>query len=237
MNKDDILAQKAIKYIKANKKKILGKFADPSVFLPEKNPISVFMAGSPGAGKTEFSKKLIIRIPGRKSSENVVRIDTDEIRDMLPDYNGKNSYIFQGAVSVGVDKIHDSVLSRGQSFILDGTFTNYDKSYQNIERSLKKKRPVFIMYLYQDPLIAWHFTKKREKVEGRCISKEVFIKELFSAKENVNRIKETFGEKVNITLVENDFTHGLVKNKLNIKTIDSYLSIKYTEGELEKELL
>lgn len=42
-----------------HKDKIAKEATDVSIFLPEINPVSVFMAGSPGAGKTESSKNLI----------------------------------------------------------------------------------------------------------------------------------------------------------------------------------
>lgn len=44
---------------KDNKKIIIQKFADLSIYLPVQNPTTYFMAGSPGAGKTEYSKSFI----------------------------------------------------------------------------------------------------------------------------------------------------------------------------------
>lgn len=235
MDGNEILAQKAIDYIKINQKILVEKFASPFIFLPDEVPVSVFMAGSSGAGKTEFSKNLIKELES-KDRKKVIRIDADEIREMLPGYTGNNSYIFQGACSVGVSKLHDSALHNRQNFILDSTFSNYEISYQNIKRSVDKNRKVLIIYLYQDPIVAWEFTQKREKIEGRNIPKESFIKQLFGAKESVNKIKEIFGKKVQIDLVENDFNTGLKKIHMNIDNIDNYISIAYTESELKNEL-
>ena len=61
MDPNEQLSEGAIKYIKENKRNLLEKFASPSIFSVDAVPVSVFMAGSPGAGKTEFSKNLIKR--------------------------------------------------------------------------------------------------------------------------------------------------------------------------------
>ena len=45
---------------KRNKNAIARRLTNTELYLPEENPVSVFMAGSPGAGKTESSKELII---------------------------------------------------------------------------------------------------------------------------------------------------------------------------------
>jgi len=236
MDEEDKLAQEAINYIKSKKNEIIEKFASPSVFLSAKIPISVFMAGSPGAGKTEFSKGLLASFE-KKDQKKVIHIDADNIRDILPGYNGKNSYIFQGACSIGVDKLYDSVLKNKQNFILDGTFANFEKAHINIERSLRRERGVSIIYLYQEPLVAWDFTKKREKLDGRYMPKEAFITQLFAAKANVNKVKKIFGNKVQIYLIEKDYKTGLIKTKFNIDSIDNYISINYSEDELKRQLL
>src|SRR6202008_3379175 len=122
----------------------------------------------------------------------------DEVRSLLPGYTGDNSYVFQGAVSLIVEKMQDLVLAQKQSFVLDGTFSKYEKAVENIRRSLSKGRAVFIFYVYQNPQAAWRFTEKREKAEGRNIPKESFIEHFLGAKDTVERIKKTFGEKVSL---------------------------------------
>jgi len=236
MDKETKLAQEAINYIKSRKKEIIERFASPSNFLSARMPISVFMAGSPGAGKTEFSKSLLDSFE-KKDQKKVIHIDADKIRDILPGYNGKNSYIFQEACSTGVEKIYNSVLKNKQNFILDGTFANFEKAHVNVKRSLKRKRGVSIIYLYQKPLVAWEFTKKREELDGRHIPKEAFIAQLFAAKANVNKIKEIFGDKVQVYLIEKDYKTGFIKIEFNIKSIDNYISIDYDKDELRKQLL
>jgi UDP-N-acetylglucosamine kinase len=119
----------AFEFAKKNKKAIAQRLTDPAVYVPEENPVSVFMAGSPGAGKTEASAELI-----KTFGVPVIRIDPDELRAECPGYTGANAYLFQGAVSVLVNRMHDSALDQSQSFVLDGTLANYEQARKNIDR-------------------------------------------------------------------------------------------------------
>jgi UDP-N-acetylglucosamine kinase len=68
------------------------------------------MAGSPGAGKTEFSKNFINILVKKEPSRKVVRIDPDEIRAWFPEYNPKRSELYQSAVSLGVDVLIQNIM-------------------------------------------------------------------------------------------------------------------------------
>jgi len=233
-NQED--ADHARKFIKKNEKSIIEKFASLEKFPSRDNPFSIFMAGSPGAGKTEFSKAFI------ESSEPdsplyAVRIDADEIKDIIPQYKGNNSDVVQGAASLGVEKLYDYILKHNQNVIVDGTFAKYEIAYRNIKRSIEKKRIVSIFYIYQDPLVAWDFTQKREKIEGRYIPKEAFINSFFAAKENVERIKSEFKDKVMIFLIKkNDIDNSIEKFWVNIDSVDNYIKMTYTFDSLRLKL-
>lgn len=130
---DQRIADEAVVFAKANRKGIARRLTDPSIFLSEDSPVSVFMAGSPGAGKTEASLEFLSRFGG-----SVLRIDPDNYRSELPGYTGSNSSLFQRAVSVLVSAVHDEALRLQQSFLLDGTSSNYETVARNIQRSLKR---------------------------------------------------------------------------------------------------
>ncbi len=70
MTNEEIRAQ-AIEFAKHNKVRIARELTDPAKYAPEVVPISVFMAGSPGAGKTEFSKNLIQYIKEEYTKEKL----------------------------------------------------------------------------------------------------------------------------------------------------------------------
>ncbi len=98
----------ALDFARKNKKDIAKQLTDTSRFLPEDEPVSVFMAGSPGAGKTEASIELLAFV--EENFAEILRIDPDELRHEFPSYTGDNSWLFQPAVSVLVEKIHDLAL-------------------------------------------------------------------------------------------------------------------------------
>src|SRR3989338_729992 len=181
MNEDELRAS-AVTFAKEHKEEIARILTDPYIYKPDGVPVSVFMAGSAGAGKTEFSKALLSLLEGERKHP-VLRIDSDDFRTHVPGYTGENSHVFQGAVSIIAEKVHDHALSNRQTFIFDGTLSKYDKAVANIKRSLDKKRRVFIFYVYQHPSVAWRFTEAREKIEGRKIPKSAFIEQFIGARE------------------------------------------------------
>jgi len=228
---EEEIKQKAIAFAKANKKNIGRRLTDKNIFLPEKDPVSVFMAGSPGAGKTEASKSLIDRLP--QGYSKVLRIDPDELRCEFEDYTGDNSWLFQGAISILVEKIHDFALKQKQSFLLDGTLSHYDVAEKNITRSLKKGRLVQILYVYQEPHLAWEFVKARESEEGRRIEPEHFIDQYFSARGVVNRLKTKYGADVIVDLLLKNNDNSRRAYKANIDQIDNHVPEKYTHADIE----
>ena len=222
----------AIKYARKHKKAIARELTEKTAFPADPNPVSVFMAGSPGAGKTEASKALLERV--QKSGNKVVRIDPDELRDRFEDYDGGNSWVFQPAISIIVDKIHDFVLENRQNFLLDGTLARYDKAKANIERSLKKDRFVQIYYVYQEPEMAWYFVKAREELEGRRIPAENFIEQYFAARTVVNALKSDFGKEIQVDLLRKNVDGSDKFYKANVDQIDNHIPEKYTEDDLKQ---
>ncbi len=169
MNEEEI-SKKAVKYINKNKELLIERFANSMDHVPEELPMTIFMAGSPGAGKTEFSKEL-----AEFYNNTAVRIDADDIRNFFEDYDGLNAHVFQKAVSIGVDILYRFCLANNFNIILDGTFAHKRVS-GNIQKSLDKNRRVFIAFIYQRPEVAWNFTENRELVDHRKITKDSFIR-------------------------------------------------------------
>ena len=231
---EKLIQSEALDFARTNKKDIAKRLTNKARFLPEDEPVSVFMAGSPGAGKTEASIELLSIV--EDNGVEILRIDPDELRHEFPTYTGDNSWLFQGAVSILVERIHDLALKQRQSFLLDGTLSHYDKAEQNITRSLRKRRVVQILYVYQDPELAWEFVKSREAVEGRHIKRETFIDQYFAARNVVNRLKTTFGSDISVDLLlkNTDNSHKLYK--AGIDKIDNHVPEKYTPADLAKML-
>lgn len=228
------VSEKAIEWVRANKKKIIDHFSSDAVCPSSKEPFSIFMAGSPGAGKTESSIAIVEML--KKRGDAIVRIDPDEIRKLIPQYTGSNTDAVKGASFLAVEKLYDYVLKTGKSMILDSTFTPYKKIEGNVRRSVAKGRTTTIIYIDQDPLVAWHFTKEREKVEGRSIPRDFFIRTLFESRENVQKIKEQYGDQVDLHVIQKDFVKQTQRFIEDVEQIDHVVRIKYNVDDLQELL-
>lgn len=229
---DDEISKKAIEWVRNNKeilyKDILGNEDYSGMISP---PAASFMAGTPGAGKTEVSKRFIEQFDVRP-----IRIDADEFRLQIPGYNGKNSSIIQPAASLAVDKILEKVFQNKYPFLLDGTFA-VGKATQNLKRAIRRGYTLQIFFVYQDPVQAWEFTKIREIAEGRRVPKDIFINSYFAARENVNMAKRIFGEEVTVYMVIKDYILQSEKIIDNVSVVENNLPKLYTKEELESVLI
>ncbi len=233
----DTLDEEAFRFVKKNKKEIIKKFASTDLYLENDEPSFYFMAGCPGAGKTEFCKGFIqILSEQGLSSKGILRIDPDDIREIFRDrgYNGVNSDLFKRSCVKAVEILYDTAISRKLNTIFDGTFHNLESSSRNISRAIDVGANVSIFYIYQDPIIAWEFSKIRERKEGRIVPKKFFIEAFFKSKDNVNNIKQLYGNKVVVTLINKKANNINFESKFNIDKIDNYLKVSYTPEDLEQ---
>ncbi|MDX1464825.1 MAG: zeta toxin family protein [Halomonas sp.] len=242
MVSDEEITAEALAFAKRNRQRIARERTDRERFAPEEHPVSIFMAGSPGAGKTEISKEYVaaldeLREEGMDGLGRILRIDPDDLRAELPGYTGSNSWLFQRAVSILVERIHDLMLKQRQSFILDGTLASLDVARKNIERSLNKDRDVQIFFVYQHPKLAWQFVCSREEVEGRNIPLDSFIRQFLDVQDVVRQIKQDFGDRVTLDMIvkNNDGANQLWE--ADIDSIDAYLPERYTREQLESLLV
>lgn len=218
----------AIAFARSNKKAIGRRLTNKEQYPPEEEPVSVFMAGSPGAGKTEASIALVNLF----ADTAILRIDPDELRNEFAAYTGGNSWLFQGGVSILVEKILDFAIEQRQSFLLDGTFSNLAVARRNVERSLKRGRFVQILYVYQNPVLAWGFVKAREEAEGRRIRPEHFVDQYFAARDVVNALKLEYGGDVHVDLLLKHIDNSGRLYKAGVDKIDYHIPEQYTRADL-----
>jgi len=231
------ISEASFRFAKKNKKFIIENFASVNIKSNEK-PVFIFMAGAPGAGKTEISKWLIDILKKESLVNGIVRIDADEIREIFRPigYNGKNSDEYKRGCMKGMEILFDYCLKNRYHTIIDGTFASLSVAQKDIELAIGKKAEIFIIYVYQDPQVAWGFTKVREKEEGRRVRKEMFIDSLFKSIYNVNFIKQKYKDRIEIWLVEKDISNNTKNIKFNIENIDNYLIINYNAETLDNIL-
>lgn len=193
--------------------------------VPTKEPDAVFMAGSPGAGKTEVALGL------SENYDNHILIDADAFRIQFPGYDGSNSSQFQKASAWLVDQSFKFVVDKGYSFILDATFAVLSAE-KNIIRTLKNGYRVTLFYVYQEPQVAWNFTKERELVEGRVVPKDTFINAFFQARKNIEKVKERHPE-VTLHIIIKDYQNNISEVHFDADNIQLVLPQKYTKLQLE----
>ncbi|OGS70677.1 MAG: hypothetical protein A3F91_09190 [Flavobacteria bacterium RIFCSPLOWO2_12_FULL_35_11] len=172
----------------------------------------IFMAGSPGAGKSETAQ-LILR-----DRFKIDIIDTDEIRKELSEDGGKNAHLYQKASSKGVSILIDYAFKNGFSFILDGNFAEYDVQKKNIDRAIKHGYEIEIVFVSRAIDAAQRFTKIREEKSGRRVPDDVFIEKSMGAIETVRK----FISDVRVDFY--DLEHGEIKKDISKEEFNSLTS-------------
>lgn len=201
---DEEISQNAFDFIKANRHKILSNFLE----FKDDSKKAIFLAGSPGAGKTELATV-------QSSTLGIDRIDTDEIRKLCPYYSGINSHLFQKASSKGVSILMDKVFTKEYSFILDGNFSDLSIQRQNVERALSKGYEIELNFVYRPLPVARSYLNIREQKDGRHVSDAVFYQKFMESIHTIQTISKDYG----LTFSLYDLNEKLVMD--NLTEIDS----------------
>lgn len=242
-NQNKEIENTAVAFARSYKKSIARSIVDSVARDEEAEPWSVFMAGAPGAGKSEISKAFesianTALPPSSPEPGHVLRIDPDDFRERLPGYRGGNSSLFNRAVSLITESVLDRAFKRRASFILDGTFSSESVAHKNITRALQKGYDITIVYVYQQPLQAWDFVQSRELVEGRKIPLRDFVDKHFAARKTVKAMKNHYGNCINIDLIiqtdRKTECRPLSVQNIPAELIDLLIQEPYSETQLIK---
>lgn len=174
---------------RANQDVVVRKFFND--FRPGKTKIAFFMAGIPGAGKTEFAENTI-----RESSPMLVPIEHDKLVEYIDGYKPENYYSYRKAGSTLVTRVFDACLADGYAFIFDGTLS-HENGLRNIRKALRAGYAVYVVYIMQDAKVAWELTQARELVKKRAIEKIGFLETCHKINQNLLTIFETVGGEPN----------------------------------------
>jgi predicted ABC-type ATPase len=195
-------------WAKAKKKQIAREFIRQIDYASSDEPSGIFTAGLPGAGKTEFTIELIKSIEPKP-----LRIDMDEIAQLIQGYKPKMADRFRGGASIIMSRIYDEVVKNKINFVFDGTLSSAG-AISNIERALSHNYKVKVYYIHQVPNIAWQFTKDRELIEHRSIEIAGFKETYFKLHNNLKDLCNNH-KNVTISLVikdENNKIGQLIEN-------------------------
>jgi predicted ABC-type ATPase len=170
--------------------RIINSFKDELVCIQKKEPIAILMGGSPASGKSTFLRKYAPYL----LKEEILKVDADEIRAMLPEYKGWNAT----STHLETKDIVNTLLSDKTigipckyDVIYDGTM-NSTKSYIPLMKLLKELGyKIFIVYIDRVPEeVVKKRALERYKKSGRFVP-EAVIDDFFSrGKSALNELKQ-----------------------------------------------
>lgn len=161
------LSENIIAWTKSHKALITNHIITEHNYISSPQPTAIFMAGLPGAGKTEFLNRIKI------SDTDFVNIDLDQLVENISEYSPKNYYLYRNAANLLVESLLDKVINKHLNFALDGTFA-HNQALKNIKRALDHNFHVHIFFIYISAQQAWHNVKMRETLTHRPIDRKGF---------------------------------------------------------------
>lgn len=223
---------------------IINKFKKEVVCINNDKPIAIFMGGSPASGKSSFLRKYSPFL----LKEEILKIDADEIRAMLPEYEGWNAC----QTHLETKDIVNILLSNKNigipcdfDIIYDGTM-NSVKSYIPLMDILRKRGyKIFIVFMDNVPKdVIIKRALDRYKKSGRFVPLEV-IEDFFSkGKTAFNELKKDVDGYMLIDGSSEDYKvleEGGMKlprdreySKLGTKIKASEIPVSYKKGGLSK---
>lgn len=170
---------------KVNQQKVVATCVGDS---PRADKLAIFMAGIPGAGKTEF----VHGLQGSPLGDYTI-IEHDQLVEHIDTYAPERYYEYRKAGSTLVTVLFEHCLKNGYSFIFDGTLS-HDNGFKNVQETLKRGYSVIIIYIHRDAKSAWQLTKDRELVKKRSIEKQGFIETCQKITVNLKKIFTSFAD-------------------------------------------
>jgi predicted ABC-type ATPase len=219
-------------------KEIIYKIKKDLVCVEREQPIAIMMGGSPASGKSTFLKKYRPYL----LEDEILKIDADEIRSQLPEYEGYNAT----QTHLETKDIVNLLLSDRNigipcrfDLIYDGTMNNV-KSYLpliNLLKSLGYK--IFVVYIDNVPKgVIEKRALERYKRSGRFVPLEV-IDDFFSkGKTALNEIKNKVDGYMIVDGSNSDY-HVIEKGGISLPKNRKYSKIgepiKVTTEEVVRE--
>jgi predicted ABC-type ATPase len=169
---------------------IINTFKNEVVCITEGKPIAIFMGGSPASGKSSFLRKYSPYL----LKEEILKVDADEIRAMLPEYEGYNA----AQTHLETKDIVNTLLSDRNigipcdfDLIYDGTM-NSVKSYIPLMDILRKRGyKIFIVYMDNvDRDVIIKRALERYQKSGRFVPLEVIEDFFEKGKTAFNQLKK-----------------------------------------------
>lgn len=133
-----------------------------------------------------------------------------------------------------LERVLDRAFEKRISFLLDGTFANIEVAKRNISRVLANQRIAQVIYVYQEPSLAWQFVQAREITEGRNIPLEAFVFQYLAARRNVIELRKCYDKQffVDLIIKNTDGTASFFEGDVSVERIDALVPQTYDQSEL-----
>lgn len=212
INEGDTIRYEYTPERKALHKKIIQGLISDAVCIDQGQPIVILTGGAPGSGKSTFLKKYA---PYMQSNQ-IYKIDADEIREFIPEYKGWNSASTHQETRDLVNELIDSFDKPCKHDVLyDGTMSNGKKYIPLIKRFKELGYKVFIAYME--------------------VPKEVSIQRALKRFQDNNGGKQKFGRYVPLSVIDDFFRTGKSGYEEIKSAVDGYVLIdSLTQKVLEQ---
>lgn len=214
-------------------REILQEFRDNLVCIESDEPIAILMGGSPASGKSTFLRKYAPYL----LSEELLRIDADEVRSKLPEYEGWNaSQTHLETKDIVNTLLSDRTIGMPCKFdvIYDGTMNN-TKAYIPLIKLLRTLGyKIFVVYIDNVPKdVIEKRALERYKKSGRFVPLEV-IDDFFSkGKTALNEIKKLVDGYMVVDGGSNDY-RIIEEGGFKLPRSRAYSQIGYPTKELQR---
>lgn len=189
---------------------------------------TIFLAWAPWAGKTEFLEKIL-------SSECFVVIDIDKYRWYFEGYDGSNAELYQDSSSRVATKIFEYCIKNHLKIIFDGTLTS-EIWVKNITKSLDKHRKIWVILIYQDPIISYSYTLARQDRNERKVSIDAFIRIYYNS---IKYCFEVTAKHKDISFIIWSKNKNRERKQITFKSkdkFDKHFRVEYNDSALRKKL-
>ena len=168
MPKDELDEDKIRQWVKENKQELVDRFFAAQTIKQAGDKRTIFMAGIPGAGKTEFVRRM-----AKQPGFDYIVIEHDKLVELIDGYKAEHYYAYRQAGNTLVTEILKRCLRQCLSFIFDTTLAK-GRSTSNVKQAIARGYKVEVIYVVQEPGLAWQFTQDRERDQKRNISPKGF---------------------------------------------------------------
>lgn len=171
-------------------KEIIDEFKDGLFCIENDEPIAILMGGSPASGKSTFLKKYAPYL----LSDELLKIDADEVRAKLPEYEGWNaSQTHSETKDIVQTLLSDRVIGVPckTDLIYDGTMTSVKKYISLINLLKKLGYKIFVVFIDKVPKdLIVDRALKRYQSSGRFVPLEVIDDFFKNGKSSLDEVKK-----------------------------------------------